>query len=102
MCLRSHECVWIDDLPGGGKRSFIEINAPLNYKEMRDLHRILREHTGLYRKKSLSAADVEVLDFVASTPDMKWAEREAMWNAEHPEREFKSNGLLMAHKRAME
>lgn len=99
--------VWVDNLPGDGKMSVLELYGSFNEREMRAIHGIIRRHTGSYRKKSLTPEDVEILGFVESMPKSEgwtWPKRLDRWNTEHvTNRQYATKeGLIAAYKAAQE
>jgi hypothetical protein len=77
--------IWHTDLPGGSKQIFIELNEPLTSSDTKEIHRIIREDTGTYRKRRLTPGDRDFLNFIERSEGMTWKERLERWNREHPD-----------------
>lgn len=72
--------VWIDELSGGARRVYLEINGPFGMTDMKAAYHLVREANGWYRKKQASTADAELVAFVEKqTPRLTWQQRFEKW-----------------------
>lgn len=92
--------VWVDSLPGGGTRTFVELLGSINSREMQQIYSAIRGHSGQARKKSLRPTDVELLDFVDGLHGATWEDKLQQWNRSHERRFKNTSGLINAYSRA--
>lgn len=71
--------VWIDEVPGGAKRVFLEINGPFGSQDLQVVQRILREANGWGGRKLLTGREIALLALVEQTRERSWAERFDLW-----------------------